>query len=45
MLTEIPAKLLKVNKGVLQSGFDADIIVFDDNISVSDVFVSGKKVK
>ena len=45
MLTEIPAKLLKVNKGVLLKGFDADIIVFDDDINVTDVFVSGKKVK
>jgi N-acetylglucosamine-6-phosphate deacetylase len=45
MLTEIPAKLLKVNKGLLLKDFDADIIAFDENVNVSDVFVSGKKVK
>lgn len=45
MLTEIPAKLLKVNKGLLFKGYDADIIVFDDDINVSDVFVLGKKEK
>jgi N-acetylglucosamine-6-phosphate deacetylase len=45
MLTETPAKLLKVNKGVLLKGFDADIIVFDENIAVSDLFVLGNKAK
>ena len=45
MLTEIPAKLLKVNKGLLLRDFDADIIAFDENVNVSDAFVSGKKVK
>ena len=44
MLTEIPAKILKVNKGVLESGYDADFIVFDNKFEVSDVFVNGKKV-
>jgi N-acetylglucosamine-6-phosphate deacetylase len=43
MLTEVPAKLLKVNKGKLEKGYDADIVVFDDNINVSDVFVGGIK--
>lgn len=45
MLTDTPAKILKVNKGVLYAGFDADIIAFDENINVSDVFALGKKVK
>jgi N-acetylglucosamine-6-phosphate deacetylase len=44
MLTEIPAKILKLNKGVLNSGYDADFIVFDGKFEVSDVFVNGKKV-
>ena len=44
MLTEVPAKILKLNKGVLDSGYDADFIVFDDKFEVSDVFVDGKKV-
>ena len=42
MLTEIPARVMKVNKGVIASGKDADIVVFDDNINVTGVFVDGK---
>lgn len=45
MLTEVPAEILKVGKGKIESGRDADIIVFDDDIFVSDVFVSGVKEK
>ncbi len=43
MMTEIPAKILKVNKGTLEEGKDADIIVFDDDINVKAVYVMGKK--
>ena len=43
MLTEVPAKILKVNKGILATGYDADIIVFDEKINVTDVFVGGAK--
>ncbi|MBR5439486.1 MAG: N-acetylglucosamine-6-phosphate deacetylase [Clostridia bacterium] len=43
MITEIPARLLKVNKGKLESGKDADIVVFDDNINVTSVYVNGVK--
>ncbi|MBE6696183.1 MAG: N-acetylglucosamine-6-phosphate deacetylase [Ruminococcaceae bacterium] len=45
MMTEVPAKILKINKGTLEAGKDADIIVFDDDINVSDIFVNGKKEK
>ena len=45
MMTEIPAKILGVNKGKILSGYDADIVVFDDKINVSDIFVGGKKLK
>lgn len=45
MLTKIPAKLLNVNKGEIAKGKDADIVVFDDDIRILDVFVLGKKVK
>ncbi len=38
-LTENPAKLLGLNKGVIAPGYDADIIVFDDDINVENVFV------
>jgi N-acetylglucosamine-6-phosphate deacetylase len=44
MLTEVPAKILKINKGILESGKDADIIVFDDNINVEKIFVGGEIV-
>ena len=44
MMTQVPAALLGLNKGRLCEGADADIIVFDEQIMVSDVFVGGKKV-
>ena len=46
MLTEIPAKILKIDdkKGVLATGKDADIIVFDEEIKITDVFVGGEKI-
>ena len=45
MLTEVPAKILKVNKGMLATGYDADIIVFDQEINISDIFVTGRKIR
>ena len=45
MLTEVPAKILKLNKGKIEPTYDADLIVFDENISVSSVFVGGTQVK
>lgn len=44
MLTETPAKIMNINKGVLACGKDADVIVFDEDIKVSDVFVMGKRI-
>ena len=44
MLTKNPAKLLGLKKGILERGYDADIVVFDDDIGVSDVFVLGKRI-
>ena len=37
-------EILKVKKGKLEAGYDADIVVFDDDITVTDVFALGKKV-
>ena len=45
MLTKVPAEILKVQKGRIEEGYDADIIVFDEQISVSDIFVGGEKRK
>lgn len=44
MLTKNPAKLFGLNKGVIEKDKDADIIVFDDNIDVCNVFVGGKEI-
>ena len=44
-LTKNPAKLLGLPKGLLCTGYDADVIVFDEDVNVSDIFVMGKKVK
>ena len=44
MLTKIPAKLLQVNKGELASGKDADVVIFDEDITIEQVFLAGKKV-
>ena len=45
MMTGNPARVMGLSKkGVLAKGMDADICVFDDNITVSDVFVMGKKL-
>ena len=41
MLTEVPARILKVNKGVLKQDCDADIVVFDDDVNVRAVYVAG----
>ena len=45
MMTLNPAKALKLeSKGQLEVGFDADILIFDDNINMKKVFVSGTEV-
>lgn len=44
MLTEVPAKILKVNKGMIATGYDADVIVFDEEIKVADIFIAGRKI-
>ena len=44
MMTVTPARVIGVNayKGKILKGYDADIILFDDNISVSSVMINGK---
>jgi N-acetylglucosamine-6-phosphate deacetylase len=41
MLTAVPAEILRLPKGKIEAGLDADLTVFDDDFQVSDVFVSG----
>ena len=42
MMSYNPAKLLKINKGEIKVGLDADIVVFDNNVNIIKTFVSGK---
>ena len=42
MMTAVPAELLGVNKGKIDTGYDADLVVFDDDVNVEAVFVNGK---
>lgn len=43
MMTRQPAKLLNLTgKGSLEIGFDADIVVFDPDVTVKSVMVNGK---
>ena len=44
MITKVPAFIMGLNKGELEAGYDADIIVFDDDISIRKAFVMGKEV-
>lgn len=44
MMTENPAKLLNIKKGAFENGFDADIVVFDDDINIKKVFAIGKEI-
>jgi len=41
MLTANPARIMGINAGKIQPGLQPDFVVFDDDICVSDVFVSG----
>ena len=45
MLSEVPAKIMRLNKGKLQGGFDADVAVLGEDLCVEGVFVAGKRVK
>ncbi len=42
-----PAKLCKKenSKGKIEEGFDADLVLFDENISIKYVIINGKRIK
>lgn len=44
MITKVPSKIFNLNKGEITAGKDADLVVFDNDIKVSDVFVGGNKI-
>ncbi len=42
MITQIPARIMNLpNKGSIAVGYDADFVVFNDDIQIQQVFVSG----
>lgn len=43
MATKTPATLLKLNKGEIKEGYDADLLIVDDKLEITDVFVSGER--
>lgn len=46
MLTETPARIMGLsNKGRLAVGYDADIVIFDENITIQTVILQGELVK
>jgi N-acetylglucosamine-6-phosphate deacetylase len=42
MVTYLPAKKLSLNKGLLEIGYDADIVIFDDAIDIKMSIISGE---
>ncbi len=42
MATSTPAESLKLNKGVIAEGFDADILILEPDLSVNTVIIGGK---
>ena len=45
MITQNPARVMGLKtKGILKDGYDADIVIFDNNINIKNVIVAGKEV-
>jgi len=44
MMTENPAKLLDIKKGSFDKSFDADIVVFDNDINIKKVIAMGNEI-
>lgn len=44
MLTAVPARTIGLEAGTIGEGKLADLVVFDDDIQISHIFVGGKKV-
>lgn len=45
LFTKNPARLIGIDKGLIEVGMDADLVVFDEDINVKSVFVLGRKVR
>ena len=44
MMSSTPAHIMGLNKGALEAGLDADIVIFDDDINVQKIFVMGNEI-
>lgn len=45
MITEVPARIMKLyKKGSIKKGYDADLVIFDENINIKYTIVNGKAV-
>lgn len=44
MATETPAKSLGLNKGQIKAGFDADLVILNDDYTVDCTIIGGKRV-
>ena len=45
MITEVPARIMKLEKkGFVKAGYDADLVIFDDDINIKYTIVNGKAV-
>ena len=44
MMSSTPARIMGLNKGAIEKGLDADIVIFDDDINVQKIFVMGNEM-
>lgn len=45
MATQTPAELLGLNKGVIEKGYDADLIVIDNELNIVHTIIGGEIIK
>ena len=45
MATETPAKMLSLNKGKIEAGYDADLLIVDDKLNIINVIIGGNLYK
>ena len=44
MMSSTPARIMNLNKGAIEAGLDADIVIFDDDINIQKIFVMGNEI-
>lgn len=45
MATQTPSELMRLNKGKIQEGYDADLLIIDDDMNIVDVIINGEVYK